>query len=392
MFDTIQEIAENKILCNLVELADNFNMYGAYIKYTKAKNPYYNRIYFVCSTSAKEVTDKNLNIEEIYKQQLNSQVFNLKIHITAITNQSPYNVHSDIINYCLHASTVNGLLNLYGYENNFECISTGFILLLEMLYLNSINKNLKSLEQEKQFAVGQEFLKRMGKIELELNGKDSDSPKIHLAPEKLDKNCPNMVSMEELIHQTLSIEKITVTPELLPKVKAQLNNHPEILYYQAKPVVSKLKMPDHLGFGSKEANTFSTIKILYDTTYSKEMDLIYLRAKFPQAFRLSMNEIKAKSKTNTVCYVGISIADFEQVFKNAAERNIPICLDTDRLYYNCDPNAYPEKNVAGYALAIPNDEKYIWEMDNMLTAMAYRDRQVRILSKEDVKNHSYFRG
>ncbi len=392
MFDTIQEIAENKFLSNLIALANCHKLYGAFVKYTKAKNPAYNGMYFLVSLSAKNVIDKNLNIEELFRKQCSTLAFDMNLHITQITNQSPFNVYMDVSNYCLHASSLRGILNYFGYEKNFEYLSIGTITLLEMFYLNSIDSNLKLKVRDKYYRVGQEFLNGMGDIEIELNGQSSDKARDHLTPEKLDKRCPNMVSMEELLYRTSAVEKMTVTLKMLPKIKEELNKRPEILYFQAKPCVSKLKMPDNEGFGSKEGNTFDGVEILYDAYYSKDIDLIYIRTKFPEIFKYTVAEIKAKSKTNDVCYIGISIADLGRVFEKAYDRGLPICLDTDRLYFSCDPNSYPEKNIAGYAVAIPNDEKYIQDMDNMLTAMAVFERGVRILSKSDMERYSYFRG
>ncbi len=392
MFDTIQEIAENKFLSNLITLANSHRLYGAYIKYTKAKNPLYNGMYFVVSLSAKNVTDKSNNIEELYRKQLSSNTFNMNLHITKISNQSPFNVYMDVSNYCLHASSLRGILNYFGYEKNFEYISIGTVTLLEMFYLNSIDSNLKLNVRDKYFRVGQEFLKEMGEIEIAYKGQNPDKARVHMAPEKLDKRCPNMVSMEELLYRTLSVEKITVTLKMLPKIKEELNKRPEILYFQSKPCVSKLKLPNDEGFGSKEGNTFDGVEMLYDAFYSKDIDLIYLRTKYPEIFRYSMAGIKSKSKTNDVCYVGISIADIKRVFDKAYERGLPICLDIDRLYYSCDPNSYPEKNIAGYAVAIPNDEKCIHDMDELLTSIAVLEPKVRILSKSDMERYSYFRG
>ena len=391
MFDTNKEISENKYISNLVEEASGFGMFGAYVKYTKAENPQNNGIYFVCGYDAKDVLNKNTNIEKVYEKQMNSKVMRTDLHITKITNQSPFNVHQDVMNYCLHASTLRGLCNKYGFDKKLQYVSPPFVTMLEVFYLNSINKNLSYTQQLKSAKLAETFLKTEGEREWLLNGDTGDGPEVHMRPEKLDKKCPNMVSMEELTYKTLGTEQITLTLDLLPKFKQELNKHPEILYFQAKPAVTRLKVPDGQGFGSKEENTFTSVIILYDAFYSKQVDLMYLKAKFPQCFKYSIEDIKAKSKTNGTCSFGVSIADLENIFKEAEARGIPICIDVKKLYFNCDRSVSPNKNIAGYTITIPKDEKYIQQMDNILVGEAVRARNSRVLTREDDKEFSYLR-
>ncbi len=387
MFDTNKEISENKYISNLVQEASNFNMYGAYVKYTKADNPQNNGIYFICGYDAKKVLDKNANIEKMYERQCNSKVFRTDIHLTKITDQSPFNVHQDVMNYCLHASTLRGICNKYSFDKNLKYVSPSFLSMLEAFYLNSIDKRLSYSDQVKNSKLTEVFLKTEGEREFLFNGDTGDGPEVHMKPEKLDKKCPNMVSMEELTYKTLGTEQMVVTLDMLPRIKQELNKHPEILYFQAKPVVTKLKMPDNQGFGSKEANTSTGVYLLYDAFYRKQMDIIYLKAKYPQCFKNSIEDIRAKGKGT--CSFGISIADISSVFKAAEEKGIPICLDVKKLYFNCDRSVSPNKNVAGYTVTIPKDEKYIQAMDMILVNEALESRDARILSREDAKDYSY---
>ena len=159
MFETSQEISTNKYISNLVQEASGFGMFGAYVKYTKAENPENNGIYFICGYDSKIVMDKNTNIEKLYEKQCNSKVMRTDLNITKITNQSPFNVHQSVMNYCLHASTLRGICNKYGYDKNLRYVAPTFLRHLEMYYLNSIDKNLSYSEQQKNAKLTELFLK-----------------------------------------------------------------------------------------------------------------------------------------------------------------------------------------------------------------------------------------
>lgn len=391
MFETSQEISKNKYISNLVQEASGFGIYGAYVKYSNAENAENNGIYFVCGYDARVVMDKNMNIEKLYEQMNNSKAMRTDLHITKITNQSPFNVHQDVMNYCLHASTLRGICNKYGYDKNLKYVAPTFLTHLEMYYLNSIDSTLTYSEQLKNARMTEMFLKTEGDRQFILNGDTGDGPEVHMRPEKLDKKCPNMVSLEELAYKTLGTEQAITTLDALPNIKLELNKHPEILYFQAKPVVARLKVPDNQGFGSREANTFTSVMLVYDAFYRKQMDLIFLKANHPECFLYSVEDIKAKSNGQGTCSFGISAADIDTIFKEAKERNIPICLNEKKLYFNCDSNYSPNRNIAGYTVTIPKDEFYIQQMDNILTGEAIRARDSRILTRDDEKKFSYFR-
>lgn len=391
MFETSQEISTNKYISNLVQEASGFGMFGAYVKYTKAENPENNGIYFICGYDSKIVMDKNMNIEKIYEQMGNTRTFRSDLHITKITNQSPFNVHQDVMNYCLHASTLRAICNKYNYDKNLRYVAPTFLTHLEMYYMNSIDKTLPYIEQQRYAKMTEVFLKTEGDRQFILNGETGDGPEVHLRPEKIDKKCSNMVSLEELTYKTLGTAQAITTLDMLPKIKQGLNKHPEILYFQAKPVVAKLKLPDNQGFGSKEANVSTSVMIIYDAFYKKQMDLIFLKAKHPQCFKYSVEDIKAKSNGKGTCSFGISAADIDIIFKEAEARGIPLCIDEKKLYFNCDRNISPTENIAGYTITIPKDEIFIQQMDNVLTGEAIRARDRRILTREDEKNFSYLR-
>lgn len=384
MFQTVEEISKNKFINDLVNEAKAFGMHGVYVNYSKAENPQYNGIYFVCGYDANKVMDKNNNIEQMYMEQGRTNRFRADIHITKITDQSPFNAHQDIVNYCLHASTLRGIANKVGFNKTFKNVSTSFVTMAEMLYLNSTDSRLSYLERKRNEFTLEEFFKREGDREFLLDGETGDGPDMHMRPEKIDKKIPNMVSLEELSYKTLATERMVISYDMLEKMKQEFAKHPNILFFQAKPVITKLNMPDNQGFGSKSKNERSSVVIVYDAYYKKQVDLMYLKVKHPQCFEYSLNDIKKQGKGT--CSFGVGAKDLASVFKKAKEQKIPICLDVKKLYFNCN-KSYSPTNVAGYTVTIAKDD--IMRMDNILTSEAVCEKNRRILKQDDIQKYSY---
>ncbi len=384
MFDTAEEISKNKFINNLVNEAKAFGMHGVYVNYSKAENPQYNGIYFVCGYDAEQVMNKDNNIEQLYLEQNKDNKFRADLNITKITDQSPFNAHQSVSNYCLHASTLRGIANKVGFNKLFKYVSPSFVSMVEMLYLNSMDGRLSFAERKKNEYTLVEFFKKEGKREYLLDGETGDGAEIHMRPEKLDKAIPNMVSLEELVYRTLSTERMVITYGMLAQIKQEFAKHPEILFFQAKPVMARLHVPDNQGFGSKEKNECSSVVIAYDAFYKKQVELLYLKVKYPQCFEYSLNDINKKGKGT--CSFGIGVNDLGVIFKRAKEENIPICIDTKKLYFNCN-KSYSPTNVAGYTVTISKDD--ILKMDNILTSEAMRHKNMRILRQNDIQEYSY---
>ena len=384
MFDTIDQISKNKYINNLVQEAGSFGMFGTYVNYMTAENPANNGIYFICGYRKDVVMDKNANIEQLYEKQGQSETFRTDLYITKITNQSPFNVHQRVMNYCLHASTLRALQNKYNYNKELKYVSTSFLKFLEVFYLNSTSGKLSFTEQRRNEIVLQEYLKSQGDKEFLLNGQTGDGPEVHMRPEKLDKKCPNMLSMDDLTYRTFKTSRMVIRTDMLQTIKNELNKRRYIKYFQAKPVIAKLKVPDNQGFGSKEANTLGSIMFLFDSQYDKEMDLVYIKAAYPHCFRYSLDDVKAVG--GGTCSFGVSLQDMGVVFENAQSRNIPLCLDVKKLYFSPD-NQYSPNNVAGFTVTISTRHKEL--MDNVLVDLAIQSRDARILTFMDEKNYSY---
>ena len=89
---------------------------------------------------------------------------------------------------------------------------------------------------------------------------------------------------------------MVVSYDMLDPIKQEFAKHPEILFFQAKPVITRLRVPDNQGYGSKEKNERSSVVIVYDAFYKKQVDIMYLRVKNPQLFSYSLNDIKKIGK------------------------------------------------------------------------------------------------
>lgn len=380
MYETKEEISKNKYINNLVSDAESFNIFGKYVWFSTAKKPQNNGFYFVCGYDKDKISKNNFDIEKEYAEQCSSKGIRVDLHIAKITNQSPFAVQQQVLEYCLHASTFRAICNMFCCENDFTVVSQDFISNLERLYLHSADTEYLSGQRE----TIRKYLCKVGKPESLLNGKGLGGPKVQLRPEKLDTKCPNMVSLKDLIYKTIGTEQITITKNELLQIKKELNKHSEILYFQTKPVVTRLHLPKKVGY-VKRTKTFSSVTIIYDAFYKKQMDLIYLKAIHPECFRYSVADLR--EKYGDICSFGIYGDSIESVFEDAISAKIPICIDEEKLYFSYDTKETPSKNIAGYTVTIP--KSYINDMDNVLFNRVDIMRKTRILTEQDEKNFSF---
>lgn len=386
MFDTRESIANNKYINNLTNEVEKYGIFGCYVDYTKAKNPINNGIYFVCGYESDKCLDKNNDLEAIYLEQQEGKTFQLDLCVLRITDNSPYAVHQLAINYALHASTMKGIGNKFLFPYQFHKVSPGFIGLAESLYKNSQREDLSWEERQRNHLALERFLRTAGIDEWRTQGNNEpDEP--HMKPAKITrKSPPNMVSLEKLLYKVQTVNKIIIPKENLKTFEQALAQRPDILYWRAQTVEVKLDVPDNQGYGSKEANYASSTIFLYDQKYRKDVAVMYIQTLLPHCLRYHVNDIV--NMGYGTCSLGVMLGSINSIMKKAYQRNIPIAIDFDKLYFSYYPDGTKDHTMHDGLYTLTFSKRDIDAVDAILVSEMEELKSKRILTRQDEKENA----
>ena len=380
-YSTPEQVGANSFTSTLGVLCEKNNLFGLYVKESNGSDPAYDEMYFICGLDEDSVRKAYKNVVKEYEDQKNkSDKFKL-LHVTKLTGQSPFSSYMDVANYCLHATTIRGICNKYGFDKKFEEVSANFVKVLEASYLDTFESGISAHEKRKREAIVKEFLEKQG--DREFKKEKEKIPKIEAAP--INSNLPNMISFNDLMFTNKHLSRMTAgSQKELDSMLAFFKQNPHIPFYQTKPIVHKLHIADNRMFGSKENNTFYSCMIMYPSNFRKEVDLAYIKATSDPAVKFApppeyINDTE-------LCSFGVSAHDLEDVFKTAKSKGIPLWIDPEQLYYSCDPNENPSTIQAGYKVNGPISlQKKIGLMLNEY-AVGFTGR--RILSYDDLNTYN----
>jgi len=379
-YSTPQEVGANSFTSTLGVLCEKNNLFGLYVKQSNFADPDLDEMYFICGLDENTVRKAHKNVVEEYKDQ-ERKVDKFKLlHVTKLTGASPFSSYLDVANFCLHASTIRGLCNKYGFNKQFDEISPGFITTLEAAYLDSLKPCISTFERRQRDDIVRELLNTQG--EREFKKEKSEIPKIENVPLKSD--IVNMVSISELMFKNNNLSKLVACSQSeVDKLLLFFKNNPDILFYQAKSLEFKFDVSDDRMFGSKEGNTFYSCMFMYPTTYDKVVDLEYLKIHSNPTVKFSP---PIEFVNSEICSFGIAAQNINSIFKLASEKNIPLWIDPERLYYSCNPAEDPETIKAGYRIngALSMQK----EIDLLLNEYAVGFSTKRILSYDDFNRYN----
>ena len=186
--------------------------------------------------------------------------------------------------------------------------------------------------------------------------------------------------------------------ESIKETKKWLSQHPEILYYQSKPVAAMLTgLAAETGFGSPEKNRFSSICLVFDSYYQNEIKHMLFRTRNPEFFKYSLSDIRAigaedvkqgKARGLGTSSFGCPNSDIDRLFDNTQYYNIPICISDEKLFYNMY-DARSGMSDCSYTITFPSS--YIEEMNSLLDQFSIIDMKDRLVSLNDFKKYNYNR-
>lgn len=347
-YSTPQQVANDSFTSTLNVLCKKNNLFGLYVKESNKNDPDLDEMYFICGLDENTVRKAYKNVVKEYKDRSSKPDKFKLLHVTKLTEHSPVASYMDVASYCLHATTLRGICNKYGFNKQFDEISTGFMTILEFAYLDTLKHGLSAFERRKRDNIVKELLETQG--EKEFKKEKVTTPKIESAI--LNSDIANMVNFHELIYKNNELSRsVTGSPEETAKLIKFFKDNPQIPFYQTKPLTSKLAIADDRMFGSKEKNSFYSCMFVYPAIFSKEVDLAHLLMSAEPQVKFAP---PPTFDSNTeLCSFGISAHDINDIFNLAKEKNIPLWIDPEKLYYSCNPSEDPETIKAGYRICGP---------------------------------------
>ena len=160
------------------------------------------------------------------------------------------------------------------------------------------------------------------------------------------------------------------TLDSIQEIRTWLNAN-DIRYFLAKPSVTALTgIAAKTGFGPGR-NVQSSIMIVVDAIHGDTLEYVLLKAKFPEYFQYSLEDVRAKGKVRALACVS---SDLERLFKTCKHYNIPICFDESHVI----DKHYDKKvgfNTRAYRLLYPSaNEPEIISMIEQIMNMDVNDR------------------
>jgi hypothetical protein len=185
------------------------------------------------------------------------------------------------------------------------------------------------------------------------------------------------------------------TLDSIDELKKWLSKHPDVLYFQAKPSVTQITgVGAETGWGPGK-NTQSSIFMVFDAYYKDEINYIFLKTKFPEYFKYSLEDIRNMGKQDVdegkargigTSSFGASSADLDRIFATADHYNIPICINSNKPFYN----TIDEKtglNDMTYTITFPST--YTRQINQMLELIGREDRYDRMLPREELEKFNH---
>ena len=374
--ETMDAIRNNPFLKDLEDAVAQFGMYGIFLWEHRSEQIQDKGFYFLCGHDRQTVDAAADQLEELYALQRSRKSIRLDLHICKVTDRSAFNVHQEVMEYCLWASTMRFLFNWAGLTNVPLRISSTFLQVVLALYERSQDPSLDMKEKAQQEKLLKHYLLIQGEQE-RLTGGERLPSEAHGKPEKIDKNAPGkQKALPDLLCSCISTVSKTLPYNDLPLVLEALAKKPHLQYFQAKPVVPKVPLPGTLLHRTEKCEDLASVTFVIDAWYEKEFDLIRMsRYQHTKGTYL-------RNKRIDHCRFGIRQEDLPAVYQRAKAAGIIIALDQENPYFNyIDQLANIEKDGYAFVCALKDVER----LDSVLLDMAKHSREQRILCDAHLK-------
>lgn len=340
MFDSIQEVSENKYIGHLDDAVRKFGLEGVYVEYKKDALSDDAGVYFVCGSDKDQINSGNIDISNILnKNRENRDFFDHSICVFRLNDCDPFARHHDVLEFSRHAEFVKELYSEYHREIPDRITIKGLVM-AKMLYANSRNPNVSQATRNHYESVLIDCLNaeqafhdpqhRDYKRNVFITSGYYDIKKSEFTNwfKRIFGRNKNRVSLEHLVTECQSTSRTTINISLLKDVKKELRKRPDILYWMSKPAGKPLRVPEGEGYGpNKEDNDTRTVEIVTDSSYVEDMNLMLTKLCYPEAFIITPKEMIDKHKN--VCVVAIPDEEYENFRSLCKTNKVDYCISTE---------------------------------------------------------------
>ena len=338
MFDTLNEIRQNKYINDLDNTAEEFGLSATYVNYNKDIDTDARGIYFVCGLDHNRIKTGDFDIKEVLKHNKRDRnFFNYGIMVFPLKDCAPFATHQLILEHCRNAEFVKMVYKEYQKPIPPK-ISIASLTSMKMLYANARNPDISPAERaryeesfEKCFELEDAYHNPQSadykKMKFKTDGHyDTGKGPVANLFKRAFSRTKNNVSLEHLFSVSPSLEHVLLNVKIVKQVKEELKKHPEILYWMSKPEGIVLNVQEGQGFGpTKEDNDTRTVDLAYSSFYKSEMNEILNRVCYPEAWNTNLMEMC--NKYGDVYMVQIPENEYYNFRSLCGANNIEFCMD-----------------------------------------------------------------
>lgn len=360
-----QSISQNTYLNNLIEEADSFSIPGKYYLYYNCTDPTYAGIYFVCGYDANTVANKNLNLEQLYIDQMSDSACRLDLHVEKLTGANPFTAHQNIIHYCQRASVIRALCNMNHFDQRIDRAEKFFVSAIFMMCRNMMDKNMSfEHREENREALGRYFL---AEGPAQITGKENDAGSsylLHVNPERISPFRKNMLSLENLVKRTFDLKNIEF--EKLNPDKEYNVVLPDLLFKTGNIMCINVENQFKNDFLSKlniEKVYFTTAKngnkttFLFDAKRNQDVQQMFLDVTKRDIIEGTENREDFFNHTTDTALVGIKYNDIDKMVEMLKKANINFCISNTKFFSRTTSREDYKNANFSYDLAIPANQR-----------------------------------
>lgn len=175
------------------------------------------------------------------------------------------------------------------------------------------------------------------------------------------------------------------TLDSIKEIRAWLKAH-DIRYFLAKPsVVALTGIAAKTGFGPGK-NVQSSIMIVLDSICSNALEYALLKAKFPEYFHYSLEDVQANGKVRALACVS---SDLDRVFTTCKHYDIPICFDESHVI---DKHYDVKIGFDARAYRLLYSSAHELQIISMIEQIMNMDAADRMLTPDDLHKYNHNHG
>lgn len=344
MFRTFEDVKENRFLNSLNHIAENFGLYGCYVKYNLSTDETVNGIYFLIGNSKIEVEKQSRNIEKrCLEMNKDINFLYLDCAIFRLTDEPDFATHQSIVDFCRHAEFIREIFK----EHNVEVpqkIDKRFLYNLTNWYKekeecgpNSIEnifyENMFQKYLSLQHRLNSEDYETRRQAQLELYSLEEKTTILSLLKSIFGRKLyPNFYSLEDLSLMCGTVVKHKTKAKYLKPLSKKLKEYPNVICWHSRPE----NQPTQIGtrriemFKKRYEDNNAIVCLRYSIHDAQIITKLLAEIIYPEVAERDVDEIM---KDGNYISIGIRELDFEYFQAVCDKNNVEFGFNPSRIYY-----------------------------------------------------------